>query len=336
MSGPEPDRVLLTNLDLRRMLVQAATAPGVANDFFSRFSYVTELMQGNYSAAFEHGFALLRRCQELAPEAYAEMHKGTPYYWLGTAAFLKHDYETAVFFYDAAVSEDLRISADPIANSTPALRFIQIEGAQPEQAARSLVEATQEKLELAIVHYNSLPGRPTAVPPLQLGEVRGCFLRRAVSPGGERLRTLATAFISFLLEAEYMSALMTLRTGGGTTEPFFVHLFKGCLLFESLLKSNPKNPPRNGLALGAILQHLSSDLGTPHDIRIGSTDFATILASLSTAGDSISAAIECTGKIRNTVGHDLGWNTSLDTAAYNAIQLKVASACLHAISCLYR
>jgi hypothetical protein len=324
----------LTIDELRNMLMQAASAPAAANDFFGRFSYVSELVNGNYSAAFDHGFALLRHCQEVAPEAYAKIHKGTPFYWLGTAAFLKHDYETAVFLYDAAVSEDLKIDADPVANSTPALRFIQIEGDQPEQAARLLVEATQRKLEIAIGKYNSLPGRAKA--PLQLSEVRSCFLRRAVSNGGEHLRTLATAFISFLLEWDYMSALMTLRTSEGTTEPFFIHLFKGCLLFESLLKANPKNRPTIGQTLGPVLQHLSSDLGTPHDIKIGNTDFPTILASLPTAGDSVSIAIEYTGKIRNTVGHDLGWKASLDRASYDSLDAKVTSACLHAIACLYR
>ena len=328
---------LLTNDELRNMLIQAASAPKAANDFFGRFPYVSELVGGHYSAAFDHGFALLHHCQEVAPEAYAKIHKGTPFYWLGTAAFLKHDYETAVFFYDAAVSEDLNIGADPISNSTPALRFIQIEGTQPEQAARPLVEATQKRLELAICDYNSLPGRPGTVPALQLSEVRSCFLRRAVSPGGGPLRTLATAFISFLLEWDYMSALATLRTSEGTTEPFFIHLFKGCLLFESLLKANPKNRPKNGLTLGPVLQHLCSDLGTPHDIKIGKgIDFPTILASLPTSGDSISIAIEYAGKIRNTVGHDLGWKASLNTATYDSLAAKVASACLHAISCLYR
>ena len=335
-SDMNAEYALLTEGEFRAKLTQAAKTPEAANDFFSRFLYVQELVVGHYSAAFIHGFELLRRCQEVAPDAYAKIHKGTPFYWLGTAAFLKHEYETAVFFYDAAVSEDLRIGATPITNSTPALRFIQIEAEQPEQAARPLVEKTQKSLELVLKKYNSLQGRPATVTPLQLDEVRGCFLRRAVSPGGERLRTLATAFISFLLEWDYMSALSRLRSSDGTTEPFFMHLFKGCLLFESLLKANPKNSSK-GLTLGSVLQYLSSDLGIPHDLQIGKgIEFPTILKSLASAVDTVQNAIEFAGKIRNTVGHDFGWKATLDTAAYDSLAEKVVCSNLHAIACLYR
>ena len=207
----------ITSDELRNQLIRAASDPGAANVFFGQFSYVDHLVSGNYSACFDEGCKLLRLCQQLAPEEYRRIHKGTAFYWLGTAAFLKYDYETAVFFYDAAVTEDLRINANPDTNSTPSLRFIQIEADQPEQAARTLVQETHRRLELAIENYNRLPGRPANVAPLLLAEVRSCFLRRAVSPGGEGLRTLATTFISFLLEWDYLSALTVLRPGGGTT-----------------------------------------------------------------------------------------------------------------------
>ncbi len=326
----------ITRDELRNQLMQAVSDPAAANVFFGQFPYVDDLVSGNYSACFDEGCKLLRLCQQIAPEEYRKIHKGTAFYWLGTAAFLKYDYETAVFFYDAAVSEDLRIGADPVTNSTPSLRFIQIEADQPEQAALLLVEETQRRLEIAIGNYNRLPGRPAAVAPLQLGDVRSCFLRRAVLPGGEGLRTLATAFISFLLEWDYLSALTVLRPSEGTTEPFFIHLFKGCLLFESLLRANPKKPPRAGRSLGEVLQFLSSELGTPHNINIGGIDFPTILASLPTVGDSVLTAVEYAGKVRNTVGHDLGWKAHLDTSSYDSLATKVASACLHAIACLYR
>ena len=328
---------LLTPDDLRDRLVRAASDPGSADEFFKWFSFVQELARRDYCNAYDHGVAVLHRCQQVAPEAYAQIHKGSPFYFLGMAAFQKHDYEIAVFFFDAAVSEDLRRGSDPSAGSSPALRFIQIESEEPQQAARDLVAATQNRLEAAIAGYNALPGRPVGCSSLQLREVRNCFLRRAVRPGGEGLRTLATAFISFLLEWDHMSVLTTLRSTEGTTEPFFIHLFKGCLLFESLLKANPKNPPpKSAATLAPILRHLSSELGTPPDIKIGSIDFQTILGSLPHAGNSLPVAVEYAGKVRNTVGHDLGWRATLDRATYDSLASKVAFACLHAIACLYR
>ena len=291
---------------------------------------------GNYCAAFEQGIQLLYKCQSLASEAYVKVHKGTPFYWLGTAAFLKHDYEIAVFFFDAAVSEDLRISAHPVHNSTPSIRFILVEGDQPEQAALPLVRETQNRLEAAITAYNQLPGRPATVAPLEMREVRSSFLQRAVRRGGEGFRTLATALISFCLEWSYMIALTKLRPAEGTTEPFFLHLFKGCLLFESLLKANPRKPLKGDENLGQALQKLNAELGTPHDITIRGTDFSAILALLSTSTNSIPSAVQYASIIRNTVGHHLGWKASLDGEAYDGLATKVACACLHAIACLYR
>ena len=305
------------------------------DDFFGHFLYVQELVNGNYSSALNHGLELLQLCQRLAPDAYERIHKGTPYYWLGMAAFLVHDYQTAAFFFDAGASEDLRFGADPIANSTPGLRFIQIDADQPGQAARQLVQATQSKIERAIEDYNARAGRPTGVPALQLSEIRERFLRPAVSIGGERLRTLATAFISFFLEWDHRALLARLRVGEGTTEPFFLHLFKGCLLFESLLKANPTKAPPN-TQLGQVLQNLHRELGIPNDIRTTNVTFPSILASLSGADDSMPTAVEYTARVRNTLGHDLGWNASLDTPTYNRLTGLVASACLHAIACLYR
>jgi len=43
------------------------------------------------------------------------------------------------------------------------------------------------------------------------------------------------------IEWDYRSTLIELRPGDGTAEPFFIHLFRGCVLFESLLKANPKD-----------------------------------------------------------------------------------------------
>ena len=313
------------------MFVGASQDGKTANDFFGAFPYVQELIRGNYSAALHQGIGLLEKCQQLDPAAYKVIHKGTPFYWLGTAAFLVHDYQSALFFYDTAVSEDLRAHAHPVTNSTPGLRFIQIEGDQPEQAARALVQATQARVQRAIDEYNTRPGRIH----LRIEDVRERFLRKALLPEGKHLRTLATAFISFFLEWDHRMLLAKLRVEAGTTEPFFIHLFKGCLLFESLLKANPINAPANDCTLGDTLQHLHVELGIPHNLAIGRVTFPVIVAALPLADDSIRTAIELTGKIRNTVGHNLGWEAALDTATYDGLASRVAASCLHAIGCLY-
>jgi len=125
-------RVTISENELLKQLREAANQgrgrePG--DRFFGQFGDLHPLRPGaGPDKALAFGLRLLDTCARLAPEAYAGIHKGTPFYFLGMAAFLVHDYETAVFFFDAGVSEDLDRGADPIHHSTPGLQFIQIEG----------------------------------------------------------------------------------------------------------------------------------------------------------------------------------------------------------------
>lgn len=304
-----------------------------ADRFFDSLEFVHLLHSGSPGNALLLGIESLEHCQRVAPDAYQAIHKGSPFYWLGMAAFLVHDYETAVFFFDAGVAEDLRKGNDPVNNSTPGFRFVQIEGDNDQQAALQLVRLLQAKVEASINDYNARPGRPAIVTPLDLQAIRQRFLRRSLQPGGEQLRTLATAFISFFLEWEHVSRLAKLRPAAGSSEPMFIHLFKGCLLFESLLKNKPSGRPR-GSTLGPILQELQVSLGIPNDIRTSGT-LPEIIQGLAGADDSLPTALEFTARARNTIGHDLGWANGINAAEYEMLVSMVARSCLHAIACVF-
>jgi hypothetical protein len=344
VAGGKELSLLMTGGDLPddeladRLRTAARGDTKAADSFFSAFPYCKELSAGRYLAAFNHGISLLLKCQALDNDAYDKIHKGTPFYWLGTASFLLHDCQTAVFFYDAAVAEDLKAGVNPATGSTPALLFIQINSNQPNQAARDLVQLAQARVEDAIKKYNNMPN----VPDLSMAKLRGSFLRPAVSPDHKNWRSLATAFISFFLEWNHNRTLLDLRIGDGTVEPFFIHLFKGCVLFESLLKANPKQSILGDETLGSVLQKLHGQLGIPHDVKIGGVEFHAILSDLQNADNRIQTAIEYTGKIRNAVGHYFGWKDNegnkdnLDKKQYDHLSQMVAVSCLHAIACLYR
>jgi hypothetical protein len=316
--------------EIRSMLLEAADGrPEDGDAFFQRFTYTDGVFQ-----TLTEGVNLLKKLKQLDNGAYVKIHKGTPFYWLGVAAFLVNDFQTATFFFDSAVSEDIRAGKDPVNNSAPALRFIQIEGEQPGQAAKRLVEAMQQKIEDAIADYNKRSGRP-GLSDLQLVQIRENFLRLAVSPGYENWRSLATAFISYFLEWSHRSTLMEVRPGSGTAEPFFLHLLKGCLLFESLLKANPQKRP-HGTTLDPILKNLASDLGMSANLKIHGASFTGIVQDLSSADNEIQTAIKFAGRIRNAVGHDLGWEAAFDRSHFDRLASMIASSCLHAIACLYR
>ena len=137
------------------------------------------------------------------------------------------------------------------------------------------------------------------------------------------------------MEWDYRNILFDIRPVQGTAEPYFLHLFKGCVLFESILKGNPKKPPPINYTLGRTLRFLHSELGIPNDINIGNTNFPDIIADLAGVNDSIQTAIQFTGKIRNTLGHNLGWVVNLDKMQYQRLFRMVSSSCFHAIAYLY-
>jgi len=91
---------------------------------------------------------------------------------------------------------------------------------------------------------------------------------------------------------------------------------KGCVLFESLLKANPKNAPTQQ-TLGQVLRHLATDLGLTSAPSIGNTDFPTVVSLVAGANYDIATAIEFTGRVRNTVGHNLGWNATFYRSHYD-------------------
>jgi hypothetical protein len=321
--------------------LRAAAKKGQGTSYFQRFQLGDLIAFNLPKVAYDQGLRILNECRNADLKAYTSIHKGDIYYWIGMAAFLVRDYQTAVFFFDAAVSEDLHQGHDPIGNSTPALKFIQVEGESDKQAAQPLVEVTQKRIEALVEVYNHAPGRPANVPRLDIAAVRARFLSLAVSPGHEALRSLATTFISFIIEWNDRSEFLDLRVGKGTAEPFYVHLFKGCVLFESLLKANPtKTPPLKGslgkyLTLINVLQYLHKELGIPNDIKIGESDLPTIITHLRTADKDLSTAVKFTGMVRNSVGHNLGWQLKLDKSHYERLFTMIAISNLHAIAALY-
>src|SRR6266567_456507 len=128
-----------------------------SSDFFHKYQPYLNSPLETPTKVLNAGITFLRQCHQLERAGYERAHKGTPFYWLGTAAFLAHDYQTAVFFFDAAVSEDVRAGADPARSESPALKFLYIRGDQPEQAALSLVQQTQLTIERAVNDYKSRP-----------------------------------------------------------------------------------------------------------------------------------------------------------------------------------
>jgi hypothetical protein len=282
-----------------------------------------------FSDAVNVGLSWLEQEKQSNPTRYATEPKGTPFYFLGIAAFASHDYQTATFLFDAAVAEDrLYHSSNP---DTPALLFMRLDDKQPQQAAFEVVKIVVARLEEARKDYAARKADA-----LSFDQVRDHFLKRVLTQ--PELRTLTTTFVSFLAERDYRLKMIDLTQPGVSREPFFTHLFRGCLLFESLLKENPARRPTQK-TLGQIFKQNSfirNKLGVPRSIRTSLRDFDAVVRSLK-PNQPIANAIECTAQARNTLGHNLVWLTkSLDAKKYDLLATNIAASCLHVISRLYR
>ena len=86
----------------------ALDAARVADNFFSKCGLPVRL---SYSpvAQIEAWEYILGLMAENDPNRYRELHKGTPFYFLGMASYSARDFEKALFYMDAALEEDLRL-----------------------------------------------------------------------------------------------------------------------------------------------------------------------------------------------------------------------------------
>src|SRR5215469_6209513 len=127
---------------------------------------------------------------------------------------------------------------------------MQLNDKNEKQAAYPIVKRITGRITELTTRYNTRRGHRT----LTLPQIRTHFLRRYLSAQQPtHLRTLVTTFITFCLEWDYRAKMIELSEAG-SREPFFAHLFKGCLLFESLVKQNPSKRVK-GDTLGKILKH---------------------------------------------------------------------------------
>jgi hypothetical protein len=143
-------------------------------NFFDVYQpYSTRLQSGHYSQAIDEGLAFLNRVKRSSPTDY-ETPKGTPFYLLGIAAFHAHDYQTAAFLFDAAVSEDLHHYHGQ--EDKPALLFMQLDSQNQKQAALAIVKVAVNKLQAVIDNYTTRGGSE----PLTLPDVRKHFLKHVL------------------------------------------------------------------------------------------------------------------------------------------------------------
>lgn len=329
--------------DFKNQYLATANDSKSAVDFWNRYNENPhELIRNRqFLALRERLFGLLRACKSIDATAFTKIAKGHPYYFIGISSYLLDDFQTAIYFFDAAVTEDLNAGVEPKTNPSPATRFLMLDGESDKQAAKKLTQYALAKVERALKYYVSDVTKDASIRILNIDDLRNDFIYYALtSTGNLGLRTLVTAFITYCIEWDFRNEHFDYGVGKGTSEPFFLHLLRGCILFESLVKLNPNpsyKPTKNTLV--PMLNDLETVLKIKNIKGKGKGqvfELDDVFEEMREYKKSISEAVKITAIARNTIGHDLGWDTAISQDQYRELYLMIAASCLHAIACLWK
>ena len=295
-----------------------------ADQIFAQFGVGNNVaVQSQPFERFEWYRGLLKILYERSPQKYAQIHKGTPFFFLAWLSFDLRDFEKGLTYLDAAISEDTRI--DPTGwRERPGGRFLRLDP-DPFHVGRRTIAMLRERLVDELGRFKGATGVS-----LRLED----FLKRfpvqlLATPTS---RTIISAFYVFILEADEVNEQLAMRSSaGGSTGPALSLLFRGCVLFESLLKHLYPGPQ----TLGGLLNNPSFLADFPGTYPTSATSLADILL---TAGDnSHVTAFSTTAQLRNTTGHNLVWDDVFgDHDAFNRLVHQQYNALLYIIERKFR
>jgi hypothetical protein len=283
------------------------TNPATADAFFGIFTPGNTVLAADRPyERFNDYEELLQQLKAADAQKYDAMHKGTPFYYLSWLAFELQRFETALFYVDAAISEDIR-KAPGTWQDHPGTKFFLL--APGGHVADRTVTQLRAILDAQIERFNSLSARP------RFGTYE--FTMKFFRLFGQDIanRSIVTAFYVFLYEfrARYRELGLRSHATGGSSLPFILHLLKGGLIVESLLKHfYPNNGGIPNETIGAVFQtrqFLREFLlaASPHT---RATTLAEIYVSIS--GNTVLSAFSTTAKLRNTTGHNVVWDDVFD------------------------
>lgn len=251
---------------------------------------------------------LLHKINLRNKEKYDEIHKGTAFYFLTWLAFDLKNFEKALYYIDAAISEDVKNAGQDWVN-LPGAAFLKLE--YKNQVAGRVIEPIKQLINTQTERFNGISG-------LQAVNLAD-FVKKFVIPFIQNppTRTIISAFYVYLLEFEDRLSELTLRsTQGCSIGPIISHLFSGCIIFESLLKNiYPLKDDGNPVeTLGDVFhsQAFIDDFGG--GINTHATSLQVILDNI--ADNTVTTAFTVTARLRNTTGHNLIWDNIFENTEH--------------------
>jgi hypothetical protein len=281
------------------------------DDFFAKYGVgVDTEVADRPLERFRQYEGLLEKMNEANPAKFADIHKGTPYYFLFWNAFDCRAYDKALFYIDAAISEDIKHHGESKWKSSQAASYLWLKDAD-KLGGRRVIVATKDLLEKQTARFTSISSKP-----FTLNDFTGKFISKLM--GDPSTRTIVTSFYAFLLESEERIKELELRSRhGGSIELPLTFLFKGGLIFESLLKM--QYPIHKAGTLGNVFKDSDFQKDFPYGLSTSAKSLAEVVGYLNAPkSDSdqdarqIRIAFCVTAKLRNIAGHNLVWDDIFD------------------------
>ena len=240
---------------------------------------------------------LLSLLQRHDPKQFNNIHKGTPYYFVGWAYFLANSFEEAMFYLDAAASEDLRLND----KNSPAITYFLLEEKKEATGYLDLHIPT-------IFEFTDFIRRFKKDTNVQFSTERlsSQFLKKEYFENVKN-RTLITALFGYVLESGLHERHLRLRSSsGGSIEPFINHLFKGARILESILKLKTTGSSLEKLVENLpILEVDNSNLGGYN--KSFKTAINKYHAMKKMGSESQDCNFVVSSAVRNMTGHSLVW-----------------------------
>lgn len=258
---------------------------------------------------------LLRIIRKEDPDKYLIIHKGTPFYFMGWINFYLKQYEKAVYYMDCAISEDIRktkfknpaLQNDEVVDNAlqwPAGQFFKL--AHQSGTAQIIVDELSNYCQHELIRFNRETGTAISLK---------AFIDNFISIllKNEKSRSIATAIYSFILEYHEIRQMIVLRSSlGGSIEPILTYLFKGGLIFESLLKY--LYPTKDDGTIAKTIGHIAHTNAFKTDYISSVDTTATSIKDIikEIQDSSLKTSFNTTARIRNTTGHNLQWEDEFD------------------------
>lgn len=300
--------------------------PAQGDLFFNSFGVGNNDISWNKYERFICYEELLKLISTVNPEKYQKMHKGTAYYFLYWLAFELRLYEKAIFYLDGAIGEDIRKTIEQARrehidqrekeddilvkfyvkewSGNPAVKDLCFkDGGSAVSVRQKIYIILKEQLD----RFNQL--KINNIPNIDISKWGDNFVIPLLADDFKN-RSLLSAFYSFLLSYDDNLNYLRLKPRReGTAEPFLVHLYKGGLLFETMLKYlsekykyvDKENKKPRTLGGFKYCEKFTNEYAPFETI----TDERSDIEENIDKQDNIESIFSTVAKTRNFTGHDL-------------------------------